>query len=523
VAVSWLTADTNSRYSFTCDVPGVVVDFGAGAEALYANEVPGMAIAAGGVTSAQVDARMKWAPTTAYTLGQQILSPNSDVVKANVAHTSAAAFATDVAKWDLSATFAPASGSTSYLPGVAAIGAGIDPTGAADSTAAIQAKIDAVGVAGGIVYVPTGTYSVTGLLLPSGVTLQGGNSGGQVGGPSKLVYAGAAGGTCIGPKVRTSDTINVGIIGLSVDGGGLAAIGIDMYRTSYSRLRDGAVFGMQAGGVGVLFDANVSNQCYFNTADGMKCDGVATGVRFQNGANANRWEGGKIGNGGTGMEFLSLSAGNVIIGTDLETASVKHIYLDAPANVFIGLHMEVAPIGYDITANGGGTRRIGTTFASTVTTYVSDLSTTGNVLDTLTTDTDKLQIGSTSVTSKMLSTTTQVDADPRTLNGTASAIWNFFRNITTSGIKQINFYKGDGTSSKAFIFDLATGDFTTLSGKVINGSWGFTDTIGLGAPTTGAQVVGSRVRNRTPAVGSPKAWVCTVAGTPGTWVSEGNL
>jgi len=42
VAVSWLTADANSRYSFTCDVPGVVVDFGAGAEALYANEVPGL-------------------------------------------------------------------------------------------------------------------------------------------------------------------------------------------------------------------------------------------------------------------------------------------------------------------------------------------------------------------------------------------------------------------------------------------------------------------------------------------------
>lgn len=35
--------------------------------------------------------------------------------------------------------------------------------------------------------------------------------------------------------------------------------------------------------------------------------------------------------------------------------------------------------------------------------------------------------------------------------------------------------------------------------------------------------VGDRAIFLTPTVGSPKAWVCTVAGTPGTWVSEGNL
>jgi hypothetical protein len=42
-------------------------------------------------------------------------------------------------------------------------------------------------------------------------------------------------------------------------------------------------------------------------------------------------------------------------------------------------------------------------------------------------------------------------------------------------------------------------------------------------PTAYSWEVGQRLENQTPAVGSPKAWVCTVAGTPGTWVSEGNL
>lgn len=46
---------------------------------------------------------------------------------------------------------------------------------------------------------------------------------------------------------------------------------------------------------------------------------------------------------------------------------------------------------------------------------------------------------------------------------------------------------------------------------------------GTAAPTVKAHQVADRVINSVPAVGSPKAWVCTVAGTPGTWVSEGNL
>jgi hypothetical protein len=34
---------------------------------------------------------------------------------------------------------------------------------------------------------------------------------------------------------------------------------------------------------------------------------------------------------------------------------------------------------------------------------------------------------------------------------------------------------------------------------------------------------GTVIKNSAPAVGQPKGWVCTVAGNPGTWVSEGNL
>lgn len=42
-------------------------------------------------------------------------------------------------------------------------------------------------------------------------------------------------------------------------------------------------------------------------------------------------------------------------------------------------------------------------------------------------------------------------------------------------------------------------------------------------PTAGSHVQGDRHFNPTSVVGQPKSWVCTVSGTPGTFVSEGNL
>lgn len=43
------------------------------------------------------------------------------------------------------------------------------------------------------------------------------------------------------------------------------------------------------------------------------------------------------------------------------------------------------------------------------------------------------------------------------------------------------------------------------------------------APTAGTWAVGDHCAKTNPAVGQPKGWFCTAAGTPGTWTSEGNL
>lgn len=326
------------------------------------------------------------------------------------------------------------------------------------AAATIQAAQDAAEAAGGgIVYAP-GSYNIAvGIKQASNVKFRGNNHGAQPGvsgGPSIWTYTGVDGGTLVSPKTRTVDTVNCSIEGIRLNGGGLAAIVLELYRVSYSEYRNCAFYGAKAGtGVGVVLDANVNNQCYFNNFVGCKADGNPVGVRFQNGANANRWQGGKIGNGATGMEFLSLSAGNIISDVDLEGASVKHFYVDSAANVFIGNHLESAPIGWDITANGSGTRRYGNTIASTVTAYVNDLSKVAGTLDELTLDTYLLQVGTTAIKSKHASTSTQVNIDPVPIVGTASCLVQWFRNITTTGTRQFIIYKGDGTATAQLLFD----------------------------------------------------------------------
>ena len=95
-----------------------------------------------------------------------------------------------------------------------------------------------------------------------------------------------------------------------------------------------------------------------------------------------------------------------------------------------------------------------------------------------------------------------------------------------------NYFENIGTGS----FILTDCTFTTLaapSGTDITGAQLVKIAGGLGnryrqyyasaAPTTGTWSLGDRVFNTAPSVGQPKGWLCTVAGTPGTWVSEGNL
>ena len=82
----------------------------------------------------------------------------------------------------------------------------------------------------------------------------------------------------------------------------------------------------------------------------------------------------------------------------------------------------------------------------------------------------------------------------------------------------------DGTTGVASFSALAPGNGYTVGTTSAQRIFYASGTPASTAPWNGyAWIVGDRAFNSAPAVGSPKGWLCTVAGTPGTWVSEGNL
>lgn len=329
------------------------------------------------------------------------------------------------------------------------------------------------------------------------------------------------------PKTPTVTTYGFNPVGIYFNAQNFGDVGLSLYNTSYANVDQCAANCAKANGAAILLDSGVSKQCYFNKINAPRtfASGVGgTGIRFTRGANANQVFGGKCGSSQSGMEFLSLSAGNLIIGTDYEDNAVKHVFIDAPGNIFIGTHMETAPIGYDITANGSETRRIATTFASTVATYVQDNS--GGITQTVVHESypsglAELITGSSKQTTQYFTTSATQNNDFKLLLGTENLVINFFRNTnSTSAGKRITFFKGDGTATESFRFDIATAEFqcgdiiqkssTNIQRKMIRGA-----TI----PTTGTWSTGDKVLRTNPNATNSVVteWTCITSGTPGTW------
>jgi hypothetical protein len=140
------------------------------------------------------------------------------------------------------------------------------------------------------------------------------------------------------------------------------------------------------------------------------------------------------------------------------------------------------------TATGGSASCISYRLA-----YINDGSITGNVGNATTTNTLAI-----STCLRLLLAGNNV-----TTTGTLS--------VTTSGTCTGSYY--DKTNyhgtSYSFLQNAATGLIAEIFGNA--------------APAASNWAVGDRTEQSVPVVGQPKGWRCTVAGIPGTWVSEGNL
>jgi len=93
----------------------------------------------------------------------------------------------------------------------------------------------------------------------------------------------------------------------------------------------------------------------------------------------------------------------------------------------------------------------------------------------------------------------------------------FPKHFTSSVSRSVGFQMllGNGTVVLISQFKIFKGLYTARDFDIRNDA----------APTSVTYVweKGNRVINNNPTVGQPKAWICTAPGSPGTWVSEGNL
>lgn len=407
--------------------------------------------------------------------------------------------------------------------------------GVTDDRIAIQAAVDAAARGGRVLFPQTSnnTYCVGGAInFHAGQTWIGSggiDTGGGLGTELKLTSASTS---VVEPANPAPSPVTYGFtaVGFYFNAQGFADCALSLYNTSYALIDQCSANVGKANAAAILLDSDTNKQCYFNKLNQPRtfAQGAGgVGIRFTRGANANQVFGGKCGSSYRGMEFLSLSAANVICGTDFEDNADCHIYIDAPTNKFFGVHMESCPIGFNITANGGNTTRVGTDFASSVTTPVQEaVAFDGSVVDIRPDgggQTGDLRFGAARFSARKLTAGTTLNYDPLLVSGTSNAIVNVFLNINTSGAKQWNIYKGDGTNNIAFQVNAATGVVTCEDINQGNAAGTYRlNARRAASPTAGSYNAGDRIVRTNPSAASTVTeWTCYASGTPGTWSASG--
>ena len=147
----------------------------------------------------------KWTPATAYTAGQQVISPTCDVVSAKVAHTSLPSYSSDAAKWALGCSDARRDAVGMFAKDNGVVGDGITNDGAALN--ALLASAASFGVP--VVLTPLSiVFTSVGIVIPSNTRLNG-NGATIKCGITSSIYT---------PTIGISGVSNVIIENLKVDG-----------------------------------------------------------------------------------------------------------------------------------------------------------------------------------------------------------------------------------------------------------------------------------------------------------------
>jgi hypothetical protein len=249
---------------------------------------------------------------------------------------------------------------------------GAIPGDGIDDTVDIQETLDAAGENQIIVF-PEGYYQTTNSLkFRNGQKLWGLNSSGQFNTSDTnqvTIHLTSTTNSVFEPYNTSADTVNVEFNSLYIRGNTTNAAGINMYRVSYSKVIDCLI---AYNDIGVILDANTSNQAYFNEfRNGKIAYNVTSNVRLQNGANANRWFNTWFGGADRSVESLSGSSNNEFHGAHFQGVAApdetdEHIYSDSTSLALSGGWLEACNYGIYETANGN-VSVFGTTIGGNVT------------------------------------------------------------------------------------------------------------------------------------------------------------
>jgi hypothetical protein len=394
--------------------------------------------------------------------------------------------------------------------------------GTTDDTVALQAAIDAAIAAKKDLFIQSGTYKITNTLNVTSTSI-------------KIYGAG-----------RYETKINSYAVGSAIKfagwGGVLDNLGIYTQNSTGSGIEAGTVSRNCA-------ISNVYIQAYnvydpTNTGAGIYLN---AGVGFSGGIEIRT------------TYCLGFKYGVKMVGTNLATdtwttVSMFNLWIASSTTIAnsVGIYM-------DALTNGIGTRLDGGTIEGCVTGIkVEDNSYGGTFNTDMEGNTADYVVGNAFLGS--ITSAFNVPNYSIARNGPAGAIWNQYELIGGGSPKQENYYapqyqvyNGSG--------DLQTIKWYRSAGSIIDGTateaHALKFAVGLGANGTyginsnpsghylqlddrtihwdaispqaeaGSQIVawvqGSVCYNSAATVGQPKGWICTVSGTPGTWVSMGNL
>ena len=407
--------------------------------------------------------------------------------------------------------------------------------GVTDDTLALQKAINAAGKGGRIFFPKTAAnvYITSAALKYYAGQSWVGSGGADVAVSGTTIKLTSSSTSVAEPATPASITYGFNPIGIFFWAQTFAPAGLWLLNTSYAMIDQCAFINDTDNGSGLLIDGGSTGpqQSYFNvvTAPRALARGVnGTAVKFMNGANSNQILGGKLGGTGTkyGIRLESLSQGNVIVGANLETITTSCAYCDAPDNTFIGCRLEDAPVGFDITANGANTNRISCSYATA--TVVNVQGPTGartTVLDTRNEASGvkgDLAFGGAKFDTAFFSGSTTLNYNPTLNTASSQAIFNLFNTTNTSGVRQFNIFKGNGTATVKFSVNADTGQIQCddISQGDTNGVFR-RQVRRSAAPTTGSWAQGDIAYNTAPTAGGFIGWVCIATGTPGTWKTFG--